>query len=83
MDPSVIYLTVIITPKGISQWKMVTVWFCSAALYFQKFIRNFSHGLGWSTNLLEDIVLIGYGDAEHDHKLDALDNTRSEMRRLT
>ena len=41
-------------------------------------IREITHGLDRITNLLDDILVIGYGDADHDGKLDALLNTFSK-----
>ena len=67
-----------ITPNGLYQWKPVPFGLCSAPSCFQKIIREITHGLDGITNLLDDIVVIGYGDADHDGKLDALLNTLSK-----
>ena len=51
---------------------------CSAFSCFQKIIREIIHGLDGITNLLDDILVIGYCHADHDGKVDALLNTLSK-----
>ena len=69
------YITALITPKGLYQWKRVPFGLCSESSCFQKIIREITPGLDGITNLLDDIVVIGYGNADHDGKVDAVLNT--------
>ena len=51
---------------------------CDAPSCSEKIIHEIKHGLYRDTNFLDDIVVIGFGKANHDCKLDALLNTHSK-----
>ena len=70
MSPQSRYLTAMITPKGLFQWKRVPFGLSSAPAAFQKIIRKIIENCDGTTNLLDDIAIAGYGHEDHDRKLD-------------
>ena len=63
------YLTSMITPKGLYQWKRVPFGLSSAPSCFQKIIRSIIADCEGTTNLLDDIAIAGFDRQDHDRKL--------------
>ena len=66
------YLTAMITPLGLSQWKRVPFALSSAPNAFQKIIRNIIQDCDCSTNLFDDSAVCGLNKEEHDQRLEKL-----------
>ena len=69
LAPESRYLTAMITPTGLYQWKRLPFCLCSAPSCFQKLIEKILEGCEGVRNLLDDIIICGRNRAEHDARL--------------
>ena len=72
------YLTAMITPIGLYQWTRIPFGLCSAPSAFQKIIEKIIEGCPRTKNLLDDIIVSGRDQAEHDRNLDMVLRRLSE-----
>ena len=63
------HLTSMITPFGLYEWQRLPFGLCSAPSSFQKIIAELINGIPGVKNLLDDIIICGTTQAEHDDRL--------------
>lgn len=63
------YITAMITPWGLFQWRRLPFGLSSAPSCFQKIIASIVQGIDGVRNLLDDIVICGKNKHEHDERL--------------
>ena len=63
------HLTSIITPFGLDEWQRLLFGLCSAPSSFQKIVAKLINGIPGVKNLLDDIIICGTTQAEHDERL--------------
>ena len=64
------YLTAMITPYGLYEWQRLPFGLCSAPSNFQKIVADLISGIPGVKNLLDDIIVCGKTQAEHDSRLE-------------
>ena len=73
------YITAMITPIGLYQWRRLPFGLCSAPSAFQDFIARILSGCDGAKNMLDDIIVCGATQAEHDRRLHKLLAKRNEV----
>ena len=63
------HLTSMITPFGLYEWQRLAFDLCSAPSSFKKIVAELINGIPGVKNLLDDIVICGTTQAEHDERL--------------
>ena len=69
LDESIRYITAMITPIGLFQWKRLPFGLCSAPSCFQKTISMILENCPGTKHLIDDIIVCGQTRAEHDANL--------------
>jgi hypothetical protein len=69
LDPEFWYLTAMITPVGLFQWTRLPPGLCSAPSCFQKILAIILRGCKGTVHLLDDILVCGKSQREHDERL--------------
>ena len=69
LDPEVRYLTAFVTHDGVFQFRTVVFGMSTGPSAFQSVIRKILDGLEGCTNILDDILVYGFGTVDHDNKL--------------
>jgi hypothetical protein len=69
LQPEIRYITAMITPIGLYQWKRLPFGLSSAPSCFQKTISMILEGCEGTTHLIDDIIVCGRTKAEHDSRL--------------
>ena len=72
LAPESRYLTAMITPIGLFQWRRLPFGLSSAPSCFQKIVANIIDGCQGTRNLLDDILVSGRSNADHDGKLETV-----------
>ncbi len=83
LDPECRSITAMITPVGLFQWTRLPPGLCSAPSCFQKILSIILKGCTGTVNLLDDILVCGRSQREHDERLhDVLCRLRTARVRL-
>lgn len=69
IDPDSRYITTFITSKGLFRYKRLLFGICCAPEIFQKTLERILLGCEGTINFIDDIVIFGSDDAEHDKRL--------------
>ena len=65
-------LTAMITPFGLFKWKRLPFGLCSAPSNFQKIVAQIIDGIPGVKNLLDDIIVSGHTQQQHDDRLECV-----------
>ena len=69
LDEKAHHLTSMVTPFGLYKWVRLPFGLCSAPACFQKIVTQLIAGVPGVKNLLDDIIISGRNQAEHDDRL--------------
>jgi hypothetical protein len=69
LDPEFRYPTAMIRPVSLFQWTRLSPGLCLAPSCFQKILAIILHGCKGTVHLLNDILVCGKSQREHDERL--------------